>query len=433
MIKGIYQKLDLKRILIFALLIRLFCWPWIYHGDVNATYWWGRFASEFTWRGYYDWLFFGGHGIPDQPMLNIYYNWGVRQIYLFLYNIFWFLNQNIRLFPSKFMQWYFLEGNQYLLKMPMVFADLILIYLCSKFTKSKSIAIILSLYPPMIYNSAVWGSGDSIINLLALLGFYFLWKKRYTPAFLFYVSSVLYKPSLLIWSIIIPIILIKNKVNLKKIIVSGLITLLFIYLICLPFSPIEINPLIWFFTTMMTKILPGIMDQVTANAMNFWALIFGLKPKLDEFLIFNLISARSFSLIFCFILYLIILIKLFKNYSQKNLLLTLVTITMATFTFMTRMHERYTFPALIPLLLLSYQDRRFAKYFFILSITHMINVYSGWWTPHIPFLIKLFDNQFTVRSISLINIIITLKLIFFNFNINKTNQNQSCPPPPKKR
>jgi hypothetical protein len=97
--KGIYQKLSLSKIIIIGLFIRLICWPWTYHGDINATYWWGKFAAEFSWRGFYDWLYFGGHGAPDQPMLNIYYNWGIRQIYLFFYNIFWFLKQHISLFP----------------------------------------------------------------------------------------------------------------------------------------------------------------------------------------------------------------------------------------------------------------------------------------------------------------------------------------------
>lgn len=424
MSKDIYKKINIIQILVLALIIRLLVLPWTFHGDINATYWWGRFAAEFSWRGFYDWLFFGGHGIPDQPMLNIYYDWGIRQLFLFTHSIFWFFNQNIPLFPSKFMEWYFLYGNQHLLKLPMVIADIFLIYFCFKFTKSKLIALILAFYPPLIYNSAVWGSGDSIINLFALLSFYFLWKKKYVFGALFYLTSVLYKPSLLIWAIIIPIILIKNKINIKNIITTLLVSLGFIYLISSPFNPVEINPLIWFFNTMTTKILPGIMDQVTANAMNLWALIFGLKPKLDDFLILNTINARSFSLIICGLLYLIILIKLFKNYSQKNLLLTLITITMTTFTFMTRMHERYTFPALIPLLLLTHLDRRFVKYFIILSITHLINVYSGWWTPNLPFLIKLLDNNFVVKSTSLINIILTLKLIFFRFEEKNTHSNQ---------
>ena len=410
MLKKLYQKLTITKILILGIFIRLLSWPWIYHGDVTATYWWGKFASEFNWRGFYDWLNFGGHSPPDQPMVNIYYDWIVRQVYLFFYNIFWFLNIHIPLFPSRFMQWYFIDGNQYLLKIPMILADILIVYFGYKFTKSKAIALVLALYPPLIYNSAIWGSGDSLVSLFALLGIYFLWHKKYLPSIFFLLFSFLYKSSLLIWIPIIPIILIKNKISVKNILLSSSFLLALVYIICLPFNPVEINPIFWFFQTMLTKILPGFMDLVTANAMNFWAIIYGLKPQIDGFLILNLITARAFSLIVCVILYLYVLIQLFKNYSPKYLLLTLINITLITFTFMTRMHERYTFPALIPLLMLSHYDRRFIKYFVILSITHMVNIVLVW-----PLTIYLYNN-YIIFTVSFINVVITLKLVFFNFD-----------------
>ena len=173
------------------------------------------------------------------------------------------------------------------------------------------------------------------------------------------------------------------------------------------------------------------MDQVTANAMNLWALIFGLKPRVDNFLIFNVINVRLFSLLICAIFYIYEMLKLAKNYSLKHILLSLVTVSMITFTFMTRMHERYSLPALIPLLLLCHYDRRFVKYFLILSITHIINVYNGWWIPNIPQMITLLNRNVVVRLVSLINVIVTLKLIFFNLKIKSINPNQHNPPPPK--
>lgn len=419
MIKSLYRKLTITKIIISGLILRLVSWPWIYNGDVTWTYWWGKFATEFTWRGYYDWLNFGGHGRPDLPMLNIYLLWFVRQIYLFFFNIFWYLNVNIPIFPSKFMQWYFIDGNQYLIKIPMILADILIIYFCYKFTKSKIIALVLALFPPMIYNSAVWGSGDSIVNLFALLGIYFLWKSKYPLAILLYSFSVLYKPSLLIWVPIFLVILIKNKISLKKLVLSGILLLALIYLVSYPFNPVEIHPILWFIQTMLTKILPGVMDQVTANAMNFWALIYGLKPKLDYFLILNIISARNLSLVVFAMFYLYLLRKLYKNYSIKYLLLTLVTVSLTAFTFMTRMHERYSYPALIPLLILCHYDRQFIKYFVILTITHLLNVYGSWGIPTFAPLNTILNNNIVVRFISLVNVVVTLKLIFISINNNQ--------------
>ena len=423
----------MKKIILVGSLIRLLLWPWIYHGDVNATYWWGKFASEFGLRGFYDWLNFGGYGYPDQPMLNIYYNLFIRQTYLFLHNFFWFLNINIPLFPSKFMEWFFINGNQYLLKIPMIIADILLIYVCYKFTKSKKIVTILAVYPPLIYNSAVWGSGDSIINLFALLAIYFFWKQKYYSSVLLYLFSILYKPSLLIWSPIIFVILLKNKISLKKIILLIFFTYIIIYFICHPFTPVESHPIYWFIKTMTVVILPGVMDLVTANAMNFWALIYGLEAKVDNFLVLNLINVRLLSILIWFSLYLHQIFKLAKYYSKKQILLSLASVSMITFTFMTRMHERYTYPALIPLILLSHSNKIFFKYFLILSFTHIINVYYVWQIPSISPLIKIIDTDFTVRLTSLVNILITLKLVFFSPNINTTNTKNKNPPPPKQR
>ncbi len=431
MVNNILKKLTIVRILIFAFIIRLLLLPWAYHGDVTVTYWWGKFATEFGWRGYYDWLNFGGYGRHDQPMLNIYYDWAIRQLYFLIYNIFWFLNTNIPAFPSKFMQWYFEYGNQILLKLPMIFADIFIIYFVYKFIDqqfnkymAKIVAIILTMYLPLIYNSAVWGSGDSVINLFALLSIYFLWHKKYSISALLFLTSVLYKSSLLIWSPIILIMVLQNKPYIKSILTTLIVSCIFLYLICFPFVPLNSNVFVWFFQTMTTKILPGAMQQITVNAMNFWAIIYGLLPqRLDEQTLFNTINHRQLSIIICSLLYLFISIKLYKNYTIENLLLSLVNITMVTFMFMTRMHERYTFPTLIPLLILCFYNKKYINIFIILSITHLLNVYNWWWVPSMPLLIYILKLDLVIRMISIINLIIIFTLLRYQYLSNlKTHQ-----------
>ncbi len=416
MAKTFFQKLTIKNILVVSTISRLFLLPWTYHGDVVVTYWWGKFAQEFTWPGYYDWLNFGGYGRPDQPMLNIIYNWLIRLLYDFIYKILWFINIKIPLFPSKIMSWYFFHGNQILLKLPMLIADIFLIYFIYKFiskqfnvSKAKIAAIILAVYPPLFHNSIIWGSGDSIINLFALLAVTALYKKEYYKFVIFYLISVLYKSSLLIWAPVFLVVILKQRIKFKNLILMGGVGSALIYIVSRPFA-IK-NSFVWFYETMTQKILPGAMPQITSNAMNFWAIIFGLKPRLDETLFINIISFRSLSLIICLILYLYLLIILYKNYSLKSILLSLVQITMVTFVFMTRMHERYTFPALVPLLLLCFYDRQFIKYFIVLSITHYLNVYNWWFVPKIPIFISLLKYDVIIRSISAVNLLLTLKLL----------------------
>jgi Gpi18-like mannosyltransferase len=428
MAKSFFQKITIRNILFAGFLLRLILLPWTYHGDIITTYWWGKFASEFGLRGYFDWLNFGGYNHPDQPMINIYYDLVIRQVYLFIYNILWFLNVNIKLFPSTFMQWYFLHGNQVLLKFPMIVADVFISYFLYIFTKKIStqknaliIAFVYSFYPPAIYNSALWGSGDSIINLFGLLSLYFMTIKKNLFSVFFILISILYKASLIIWLPILFIIFLKNKPQFKTYLSILIFLIIFIIVVSYPFTPFGRNPLIWFFEIMTVKILPGVMHQITSNAMNFWALIFGLKPRLDEYLLFNFISIRSVSIILCFMFYLPVFINLFRNYNRKTILISIVNISLITFMFLTRMHERYTFPALIPLLILAVIDKRYQKYFLVFSITHILNVYNWWWVPAIPILRSILESDLTIRLISLVNLIFFFKLFFFSLNDkNKT-------------
>lgn len=414
---GYLRKLTVLKILIGAFIVRLILLPLTYHGDVKVTYWWGKFAVDFNLRGYYDWLNFGGYGRPDQPMINILYCRVIRVIYLFFHRILWFINVNIPLFPSVIMSWYHEHGNHILLKFPMIIADILLIYLVYRFIKSqiteplaKIAALLLSIYPPLIYNSAVWGSGDSIINLFGLLAIYFFYRNALIIASILFTVSVLYKASLLIFIPVIFVILIKNKISYKSMFLTIFPSITLIYLVSKPFA--VKNTFIWFIEIFFSKILPGCMFQLTSNAMNLWALLFGLVPRLDEFIIIPHLTARTFSVISTVILSLIIIYHFYRHYSINNLLLSLVNITLITFTLMTRMHERYTFPALIPLFLLCFYRRYYIKYFIALTLTHMLNVYNWWWYPPINPLITLLKNDLTVRIISLVNVLITLKLFY---------------------
>ncbi len=55
-------------------------------------------------------------------------------------------------------------------------------------------------------------------------------------------------------------------------------------------------------------------------------------------------------------------------------------------------------------------------YFILLSITHCLNIYNWWWVPSVPPLISLLKTNFIIRLISLVNTVITLKLVSQNEN-----------------
>lgn len=404
-------------VITIALIIRLMVSPLLYHGDINTIYWWGKFAHEFSLRGYYDWLEFGGYNHPDQPMIMIYYTLLVRLIYQQLHSFFWFLNIQIPLFPSQFMTWFFLQGNQWLLKIPFMLADIVLISLTIIFIKkhfpSKYVlysGMLLAFYLPLIYNSALWGSGDSLINLLGLLSVYLFYNRLSVPGILLFLTSILIKPSLLVWTPILAIIFIKSHPTIKSTLLMFGSALLYVYLIAAPFAPY--SPLIWFSQIMTTKILPGVMPQLTSNAMNLWALLYGLTPKNDDLILFSLISARILSIILFLATVIFICYQLYRQFGLVKVLTALAAISLSAFSFLTRMHERYTFPALIPLFILCFYHRKYFKFFIILSVTHMLNIYRGWSYPPISFLITLLETRSFYSAIALTNIIITIIFLY---------------------
>lgn len=426
----------LKKIIILGLVIRLILLPFTYHGDIEVDYWWGRFAHDFGLRGFYDWLDFGNYGRPDLPMIMIYMCLVIRKVYLLLYQALWFVNINFPPFPSSFMTWFELHGNQTLLKIPMIFADLGLIYIVYDFVKDRIVkkkalilAFLIAIYPPLIYNSAVWGSGDSLAVFFGLGSIWLLLNRKYLISTLFFFSSILFKPTLLSFFPFLLIILIKQKIKLTTLIKIFLFSLLIIYLVSAPFAPA--NSYSWFINTYLQKILlADWRHQLTANAMNAWSLFYGLGSKPDNLNILSNFSARSISVIVTIAIELLIFLKLFRNFNRLNLFVSISASTLTMFVFMTRMHERYLLPALIPLLISVFYDQKYLKYFLIFSFTHMLNIYHGWWIPQIPWLVSILENEVVIKTISGVNLITTL-IFLYEFIVkkeakNKLEYNQIC-------
>jgi Gpi18-like mannosyltransferase len=410
--------LSLKTLLIFGFLIRLIFLPLAYHDDVTSNYWWGRYALDFSLRGYYDWLDFTGYAPPDQPPFYILYYRCLRSLYLLIYRLFWWLNITIPVFPSKFMQWYFLWGNQFIQKIPTIFVDMFIIFalirLYPQILKRKNLLLCLIFFPPFIYNSSLWGGNEMILNLFYFSSFYFLLRSSLVVSVIFLTLGLLFKSSLLIFLPLYLIALIKVKPKPSRLFLAILFFLLITYLLSSPFA---VKPtFIWLADLFQTKILPGSMPHLTANAFNLWTLLFGLSPRQDNLLIFNFLTARAFSFIFWLVLVCPLLFNLYSRFSLRRLLLSMATVTLLSFFFLTRMHERYTFPAFIPLFILSIKQCFYYKYLLILTVTHLLNVYNFWWVPQISFLITLLQFGPVINLISLFNLFILSRLYLLQLN-----------------
>jgi Gpi18-like mannosyltransferase len=410
------RKYRLGVVLFTALGLRLLVWPWIYHEDVKTYYWWGRFAWENSLRGYYDWLNFGAYWKPDQPMLMMWLVRVIRGLYLGIYQILWQININIPQFPSKVMQWYFEVGNIYLIKLAWVGMDVVLVGWIYKVIKEKlgekralNGAWLAAISLPLIYSSAVWGNCDGLANLLALLGMYWLWQRKGVRGVLMILGSLLIKSSLAIWLPVAAVVWLKNQMRFKEWLGAGLAAIVMIYVLAKPFA--VGNTMVWVASTYSNKILPGCMWWLTANAANFWAMIFGFTKTPDDILIIGIISFRLISLIISGMAIVWVIIKLWKNYGWENLWWALAAASMVVFSFMTRMHERYSYPALVPLLILSMNNKKYLKYFWIISVSHMLNVWGVWGVPKMDWLAGWLNNDLVIRVVSLVNVMATIKLL----------------------
>jgi len=208
MLKNINKKLLL--IFSLALFLRLSLIFVAYHGDLNNNISWGKLAVERGLNGFYgfpsesfekvNWEY----SAPNQPPLTILLFAGLRTVWLWVERFSWFLNNNIKIFPSGFIWFWELKGMILLVKLPSIFADLgiglmIYHYVINK-TKDERKALILTVVwlsnPIIWYNSSVWGQTDSVVNLLGLAGVLALMEKNLVRFVLFFSLSFLFKGSL---------------------------------------------------------------------------------------------------------------------------------------------------------------------------------------------------------------------------------------------
>ena len=216
--------------------------------------------------------------------------------------------------------------------------------------------------------------------------------------------SLLFKGSL---SIFVPILLIvallqKHKVgDWAKALFSSLLTT---FLISIWFHP-RLDLFSWLFNLYRQRILPGEIGYLTANAFNFWWLVDPGKT-LDSTVFLGL-PARIWGFLIAIVGVVGVGYWLSKRkLTDKRIFLSLVMISLVTFLFMTRIHERYLFPffpyatmllGLIPGLVFPY---------IILSTTHLLNLYHLFWAPSFSPLEALYQLPWFARAISIINIIV---------------------------
>lgn len=353
----------------------------VWHPDLNNHIDWGIRFFQYGAQKFYApesnvWSFTW----PNQPPGTIYMFAAIRVLYEFIFNIFWQINVKIPAFPSIIISYF--ETNLYpaFLKLPAILSDFGIGYLIYKFTNKKWACLVWLLNPVVWYNSTIWGQYDAVINFLAMLSFYLLFRKKLTFAVLAFALSIYTKASLLIFAPIFLILAIRQGYKVKDWIISILLPSLFIILITLPFA--HGNTITWLYELYTKKIFVQQLHVITANAFNLWSAIAGIHERPDSLPLLGLTYQIWGSLLFA-AAYLPLLYKIYKNQSTKNVVWVLALTAFASFVLMTNMHERYLyplFPYLTILLALGFVD--LFKYS-IISVISLLGMYNFWFTPRI--------------------------------------------------
>jgi len=288
----------IKKILLSALFFRLILSFGPYHPDLGNHLDWGIKFWQLGPKNFYENLFWQVSW-ANQPPGTIYLFAFIRKIYEGIFAIFWWLNLKIPLFPSFIIP--ILEKRLYvcLIKLPAILADLGIAFLIYRFVEelkgqkaAKLAAAIFLFNPASWYISAVWGQTDSIINFLVLWSVYLFWRKKSLPSVFVYFLSLYFKGSLIIFLPVILILLLKAKdLWWKKLLAIGG-SLIFLSYLSFPFVK-WMTPIPWIYHLYQDRIFGHQGNMLTANAFNFWALIFGIDFTKNDFGLFLGLTFRK--------------------------------------------------------------------------------------------------------------------------------------------
>lgn len=402
------MKKNVILVFLIAFILRLLLINVAYHGDLNNNFSWGQAAIKFGLNGFYERKGFE-FSVPNQPPLYIFLFGVVAWLFESIKNLTWYLNNNLGAFPSSMVWFWEANGKIILLKLPGILADLGIGYLIYRRVGLKF--SVLWLFNPITwYNSAIWGGTDAIVNLFGLMSVFSLLERNLVKSILFFVVSLLFKGSLIIF---LPVLLLMWMFNerrlsvwMKAVLISGF----FIILVTFWFHPSFDLP-VWLFNLYKSRIFPGEVGYLTANAFNLWYLV-NPGRVLDSTKYFG-ITAHLLGYIISSIIAVAIIVKNRTQLKQDRTILYLLAMSaLVSFLFFTRIHERYLYPFFPVATILVALKRKFLIPYVILSFTFLFNMYNLFWAPGIPVLQNFMVMSSFTWVLSLVNILVFIGILF---------------------
>lgn len=333
------------------------------------------------------WAFFG----KTEGLVNVYHS---ETNYFPLYHYI------LRAYAACFETKAALHEHMYLLRLVTFIFDIAGVYVVYRWLNRKTsfwlLLMISVLNLSFCYNSLIWGQVDSILAAFVIASLYFLWNRKYIPAALFLALSICFKLQAIIFIPVFGLLLL--IVTPKAQWLSRLLQSLGTFLLCtvcivVPFITNREN------AQLLSKVLFSLVDQyprVTFGAGNFWSIFYGIMADhmLDaEFLFAGLSYKRAGLLLFAlsslaaFIPLLRTIYDKFRGadhpLSLPVFILSTALIGLSFYFFNTQIHERYSHPVFIFLLLYAFLRKDFVPYI-LFSIAYFLNMESILQWLHLP-------------------------------------------------
>ncbi|MPM69346.1 hypothetical protein SDC9_116291 [bioreactor metagenome] len=306
----------------------------------------------------------------------------------------------------------------------MILADIliagVIFYICKINNKNwKKFVLLYLLLPFSWYLSSVWGQSDQLSFLFLIIAFILLRSKKYpiwSP--LIFAIAVSLKPNCILLILIFLFIWYKQKQTIGKLILGGLIAVFFVLWTVSWFT--DTNPLL--FSIKMIKgslIREGLM---TANAFNFWYIWFPFPQRVVfETTKYIGLSAKNWGYVL-FLITTFLAMKVVKYKKMETIFGAMFIAGFGSWMFMTGMHERYSFFAIVALLFYSIYKKKYLKYFIILSTIYFLAMFHVF-----VFITKLliikdifaWNVQIVPRILSLINLFIYGRVTYLMLKKNK--------------
>jgi dolichyl-phosphate-mannose-protein mannosyltransferase len=336
-------------LLFVAFIVRALLFPLQgYQNDMGTFAYWFNTAAENGVRPFYT-VVLRDVGWIDYPPFNVYIFWAFGSL-------------------AKAVSVYGISIVNIIKLVPNLFdlATALLIYVFVRKQLSFKLALLATaLYafnPAVIFNTAVWGQFDAIYTFFLILSLMLALKGKPKLSAAAFAIGLLTKPQGIALAPLVAFLIYKKN-GLKSLLVSVLVFAVMVLVVIAPFE--WSNPV-----TFLSRIYFGAYggySETSVNAFNLWAL-YGLRLPDGNLFILGWALFGAFTVFTLYVLH--------KRFHVSGELLVVFCAFMLFFAFFmlpTRIHERYLFPAISLLAIMSPFTKKIQSIYLVLTATLLIN------------------------------------------------------------